>query len=224
MPYSRLYSSYSLVFLYLVFYCAGFSLCGFSKPATGRPLERTTAGMEQTAKSEPPASSASSVSSAVSTVASPSTVAATQPRPQSEAAGSMGVWWWDIGQIHGDTRGKYLRFLEENGVTEIYLCVDGMRPSGGTASYAEVRNFVRRAGALEIRAAALTGEASWIDPRNNDFQGLSTLFLTRAMPDFFIFSPPLSYIIPSAFSCIFNSALTIQAFSVKPSDMRCSLL
>ncbi|HIZ20099.1 MAG TPA: hypothetical protein H9674_04485 [Firmicutes bacterium] len=96
----------------------------------------------------------------------------------------MGVWWWDIGQIHGDTRGKYLRFLEENGVTEIYLCVDGMRPSGGTASYAETRNFVRRAGVLGIRAAALTGEVSWIDPRNNDFQGFSTLFLTRATPDF----------------------------------------
>ncbi len=139
------------------------------------PLIQTAAAAQGQTTSLPPASIPSYITSSTSFVV-PSSAASTTTRPsawrpQTETVGSKGVWWWDIGQIHGETGEQYLCFLEKNGVTEIYLCVDGMRMSGGSASYAEVRNFVRRAGGLGIRVAALTGEISWIDPENNGFQG-----------------------------------------------------
>lgn len=152
------------------------------------PLIQTAAAAQGQTTSLPPASIPSYITSSTSFVV-PSSAASTTTRPsawrpQTETVGSKGVWWWDIGQIHGETGEQYLCFLEKNGVTEIYLCVDGMRMSGGSASYAEVRNFVRRAGGLGIRVAALTGEISWIDPENSGFvmQRFADFILERAAP------------------------------------------
>ena len=137
--------------------------------ATKDEGEMATGGEAST--TVPPASSETTLP-ASSTAPVTTTTAPTDitPPPQPADKMSFGVWWWDIGLIKGNTGERYLDFLEDNDATEIYLCVDAMRPTGGTASYADVRAFVRQARSRGIRVAALTGEVTWINPGNNGFQ------------------------------------------------------
>lgn len=143
------------------------------KSSAGEPLKQTAAAEGQTTNSllaSIPPHTTSPITSAISFSVASATTQPSTSRPQSETAGSLGVWWWDIGLIKGNMGERYLDFLEDNGTTEIYLCVDAMRPTSGTASYADVRTFVRQARSRGIRVAALTGEVTWINPGNNGFQ------------------------------------------------------
>ena len=116
------------------------------------------------------------------TTAAGNTTVATVARTTAEAASgtvmnfrksgdknTLGVWWWRINTITGSAGQMYLDFCVQNHVSEIYLCVDGMRESSGT-TFATVRSFVKKAHGLGIRVAALTGDYEWIEPTNTGFQ------------------------------------------------------
>lgn len=120
----------------------------------------------------------SSVISTTATKGSSASQATTTKTPPSETimnfrkqgdTNTLGVWWWSISTIKGSTGQKYLDFCVLNSVSEIYLCIDGMSQSGST-SYADVRAFVKKAGSMGIRVAALTGDYKWIEPGNTGFQ------------------------------------------------------
>ena len=136
--------------------------------------EKATVTGDETLATIPSASLTPSTTepSASSAISATTTAAPTDPTLPSQPTDktSLGVWWWDIGLIKGSTGERYLDFLEDNDVTEIYLCIDGMQSTGGTASYADVRAFVRQSRSRGIRVAALTGEVTWINPGNNGFQ------------------------------------------------------
>ena len=86
-----------------------------------------------------------------------------------EDTDTLGVWWWQINTIQ-DSDGL-LGFLQDNAVSEIYLCVDGMEDNDSArASFADVRAFVKKAGDMGMRVAALTGEYSWIEPDSTGFE------------------------------------------------------
>ncbi len=82
---------------------------------------------------------------------------------------TLGVWWWNVSSVKTAKADTYLNFCQQNKVSEIYLCIDGMQASSGT-SYADVRAFVKKAGSKGMRVAALTGDVSWINPGNTGFQ------------------------------------------------------
>ncbi len=62
-------------------------------------------------------------------------------------------------------------FCQNNVVSEIYLCVDGMADNDSAkASFADVRAFVKKAGSMGMRVAALTGDYGWIEPDSTGFE------------------------------------------------------
>lgn len=75
--------------------------------------------------------------------------------------GHIAVWWWDAFQgIREGDREKYLQFLAENGVNEIYYCPGNCREEA-------IQTFVREAGRRGMRVAWLTGDASWVAEGND---------------------------------------------------------
>ena len=82
---------------------------------------------------------------------------------------TLGVWWWQVNTIKSSD--QQLAFLQENAVSEIYLFIDGMsEASNAKASFADVRAFVKKAGDMGMRVAALTGDYAWINPDNTGFE------------------------------------------------------
>ena len=83
-------------------------------------------------------------------------------RDTSASGGSIGVWWWkNTDAKNTATRDRYLKFLQENQVSEIYL-------SAGNMSNAQTAEFIRAAAARGMRVALLSGDASWIQSGNTD--------------------------------------------------------
>ena len=90
----------------------------------------------------------------------------------SEKFGSLGVWWWNANQISNETQRKQrLDFLQQNGVTEIYLCVTSQ-------SFDDVADFIVDAGSRGMRVAWLSGDVSWIQNGNTGFDGMFARFKT----------------------------------------------
>lgn len=86
-----------------------------------------------------------------------------------EDTDTLGVWWWQINTIRNSD--ELLGFLQDNAVSEIYLCVDGMADNDSAkASFADVRAFVKKAGSMGMRVAALTGDYGWIEPDSTGFE------------------------------------------------------
>ena len=118
--------------------------------------------------SETSASIPSAPSAATTTTAATEKNTTIRFRTQ-EDTDTLGVWWWQVNTIQ-DSDGL-LGFLQENAVSEIYLCIDGMTDSDGArASFADVRAFVKKAGGMGMRVAALTGDYSWIEPDSTGFE------------------------------------------------------
>lgn len=116
------------------------------------------------------------------TAASSTSPVATKTAPPTEAGqpyisyntsqkfGSLGVWWWNAAQITNTTQRKQrLDFLQQNRVTEIYLCVGGQ-------SYAQLADFIRDAASRGMRVAWLGGDVSWINSGNTGFDGMFANF------------------------------------------------
>ena len=82
---------------------------------------------------------------------------------------TLGVWWWQVATVK--SADAQLKFLQENAVSEIYLCIDGMsEASNAKATFADVRAFVKKAGQMGMRVAALTGDYAWINPDSTGFE------------------------------------------------------
>lgn len=82
---------------------------------------------------------------------------------------TLGVWWWQVGTIKYSD--NMMTFLKNNTVSEIYLCIDGMgKEQSSKATFEDVRAFVKKAGTMGIRVAALTGDYRWINPDNTGFE------------------------------------------------------
>ena len=145
---------------------------GTTQPVAGAPDPTGPAATtEKPTTTKKPTSSQSASQSAgggSTTTTQPSASGTTMQFRQPGDKNTLGVWWWDISSIKGVSGTRYLDFLAANGASEIYLCVDGMRESGGT-SYADVRAFVKQAKALGMRVAALSGDVAWINPGNTGF-------------------------------------------------------
>lgn len=87
-----------------------------------------------------------------------------------EKFGSLGVWWWNANQIsNASQRKQRLDFLQQNHVTEIYLCIT-------TQDFADIKDFVKDAGSRGMRVAWLSGDASWIESGNTGFDGVFAKF------------------------------------------------
>lgn len=86
--------------------------------------------------------------------------------------GHIGVWWWNAADGIGEKkRGKYLDFLAQNGVDEIYFCP-------GNYSNEKVQIFVADANARGMRVAWLTGDSGWLEIDSTGCQIAVDRFLT----------------------------------------------
>ncbi|MEG1887283.1 MAG: hypothetical protein RR177_04075, partial [Oscillospiraceae bacterium] len=83
---------------------------------------------------------------------------------------SKGVWWWTINDaISAERRTKYLDFLQQNKVTEIYLHAHGM-------SNSQIGTFISEALSRKMRVAFLLGDYSWIIAENKGFGEMVKFF------------------------------------------------
>ena len=107
-------------------------------------------------------------SSAPATTAAPAKNTTVDFRKQGDTD-TLGVWWWQVATVK--SADAQLKFLQENAVSEIYLCIDGMsEASNAKATFADVRAFVKKAGQMGMRVAALTGDYAWINPDSTGFE------------------------------------------------------
>ena len=107
-------------------------------------------------------------SSAPATTAAPAKNTTVDFRKQGDTD-TLGVWWWQVATVK--SADAQLKFLQENAVSEIYLCIDGMsEASNAKATFADVRAFVKKAGQIGMRVAALTGDYAWINPDSTGFE------------------------------------------------------
>ena len=92
----------------------------------------------------------------------------------SQQNGSLGVWWWNCNTAK--TASSYtskLQFLQNNHVTEIYLCVI---PNNMTNE--QIANFIRAAASYGMRVAWLGGDVSYILPGDTGYWSLYNAFDT----------------------------------------------
>lgn len=88
----------------------------------------------------------------------------------SEKFGSLGTWWWNANQISNESQRKQrLDLLQQNHVTEIYLCVTSQ-------SFEDLADFVIDAGSRGMRVAWLAGDVSWVESGNTGFDGAFARF------------------------------------------------
>jgi hypothetical protein len=114
-------------------------------------------------------SSSQSESTASQTTTTTETKKTTIDFRKQEDPDTLGVWWWQISTIKNSD--NLMTFLKENTVSEIYLCIDGMSEAqNGRATFEDVRAFVKKAGTMGIRVAALTGDYRWVNPDDTGFE------------------------------------------------------
>ncbi len=144
--------------------CAGGGASGTdtSAPdASGGSTKPAESAASEPAASEPSVPDGTTASPDAGTTAPTSATEESQPhitfRDTSAGGGSIGSWWWNNSQIRNDaTCTKYLQFLQDNQVTEVYASLGGMKAQ-------QITEFVRKAAGYGIRVAWLSGDASWIE-------------------------------------------------------------
>ncbi len=84
--------------------------------------------------------------------------------------GSLGVWWWNANQITSESAcTERLDFLQQNHVTEIYLCVVDQTDT-------QIAAFIKNAASRGMRVAWLSGDVSWLDEDNTGFDEVFARF------------------------------------------------
>lgn len=85
----------------------------------------------------------------------------------------LGTWLWNTEDVATELGDKYLEFLTDNGVNEIYLYGEGI---GYNVTADQVRAFVKKANKVGIRCAFLAGEPCWLDDNDTSFAMVMNIY------------------------------------------------